>query len=126
MQKPQGAVSQVSHVRCSVRWSPRLYDWFSEYRLKAAGREDILEKAPAVFLQSISHHWEYLVLLKVHNHQAKIQERVVSCILVYHARAPSQQELSQTECEDECEARHGLASIGPSARARFSAALAIV
>ncbi|CAE7201803.1 hypothetical protein AK812_SmicGene10482 [Symbiodinium microadriaticum] len=31
-----------------------LYDWFSEYRLKAAGREDILEK--------------------VHSHQAKIQE----------------------------------------------------
>lgn len=31
-----------------------LYDWFSEYRLRAAGREDILEK--------------------VHNHQAKIQE----------------------------------------------------
>ena len=23
----------------------RLYDWFSEYRLRAAGREDILEKA---------------------------------------------------------------------------------
>eukprot|EP00439_Symbiodinium_sp_Y106_P080283 s2120_g19.t1 len=31
-----------------------LYDWFSEYRLKAAGREDILEK--------------------VHSHQAKIQD----------------------------------------------------
>lgn len=31
-----------------------LYDWFSEYRLRAAGRDDILEK--------------------VHNHQAKIQE----------------------------------------------------
>ena len=26
----------------------RLYDWFSEYRLRAAGREDILEKALAV------------------------------------------------------------------------------
>ena len=23
----------------------RLYDWFSEYRLRAAGRDDILEKA---------------------------------------------------------------------------------
>lgn len=42
-----------------------LYDWFSEYRLRAAGREDILEK--------------------VHNHQAKIQE------------------LSEAECDVECE-----------------------
>mmetsp|Transcript_19610 Transcript_19610/g.34681 ORF Transcript_19610/g.34681 Transcript_19610/m.34681 type:complete len:370 (-) Transcript_19610:54-1163(-) len=42
-----------------------LYDWFSEYRLKAAGREDILES--------------------VHNHQRKIQE------------------LSEAECEVECE-----------------------
>ena len=31
----------------------RLYDWFSEYRLRAAGREDILEKAKPIHFQFV-------------------------------------------------------------------------
>ena len=33
-----------SPVASRVTAGRRLYDWFSEYRLRAAGREDILEK----------------------------------------------------------------------------------
>jgi hypothetical protein len=37
-----GAIA--SRVMALPRQTGRLYDWFSEYRLRAAGREDILEK----------------------------------------------------------------------------------